>query len=289
MNKKFIIISAITAFLVIGFLIYLNISSRSEMQEMIEVYTEEKEQLNLEFQDLYLDYDSLKNQNTDLNDEIEKERERVAQLKEELKTVKATNARRIKELQQELTTMRTVMRSFVYQIDSLNLRNVQLTKENNTMRNQVAQVKQSNRELEQRNEALTEKVTIASRLEATGISALCLNYKDKKTSSADKVSKIKISFTLAKNVTATVGKKDIYVRITRPDGELLMHSKNDTFTYESATLNFSATRVIEYGGEEATYYIIYNVDSGELMSGQYEAELFCGGEMIGKCTFSIKG
>ena len=285
--KKTIIISAIAA-VIIGTLAVLYFQSRSEMEEMVEVFTEEKQTLMTEFQDLYLDYDSLKNQNTDLNDKLDLERERIAQLKEELQTVKATNARRIKELQAELTTMRTVMRSFVYQIDSLNQRNIQLTNENKDMRTKVAQVQQSYKQLEKEKESLNEQVVIASRLEASGIVAEGLTYKEKKTTNYKKVNKIKVSFKIAKNVTAKVGMRNIYLRITRPDNQLLMHSKSDTFTYESATLNYSAMRAVEYGGEEASYYIVYDVDSGELMEGTYDVEIFCDGERIGQKTFNLK-
>ena len=281
MNKKVIIISAIAA-AIIGALAYLYFDSRSEMQEMVEVFTEEKENLLNEYQDLYLDYDSLKNQNTDLSDKLELERERIAQLKEELQTVKATNARRIKELQEELTTMRTVMRSFVMQIDSLNQRNIQLSNENKDMRTKVAQVQQSYKQLEKEKETLSEQVTIASRLEANSISVEGLTYKEKKTTAYKKVTKIKVSFQIAKNGTAKVGMKNIYIRITRPDNHLLMHSKNDTFKYEDTNLNYSAMRAVEYGGEEASYYIIYDVDSGELMEGSYDVEIFCEGERIGQ-------
>jgi len=105
-DKKIITIISVSAILLIA-LGGLLIKSHSEMTEMVEVFTEEKETLLNEYQDLYLDYDSLRRYDTDLNDKLDQERERVALLQEELKTVKATNARRIKELQTELTTMRT--------------------------------------------------------------------------------------------------------------------------------------------------------------------------------------
>lgn len=258
------------------------------MTEMVEVFTEEKETLLNEYQDLYLDYDSLRRYDTDLNDKLDQERERVALLQEELKTVKATNARRIKELQTELTTMRTVMVSFVHQIDSLNQTNIRLTAENKEMRSQVAQVRQSYNALQDENRNLTEKVEIAARLEAKNINAIGLNFNEKKATSASKISKVKINFTLAKNVSAQVGMRTIYLRFTRPDGQLLMHSKDDTFKYEDAQINYSAKREVEYGGEDTDSYIVYQVDAGELMAGEYDIELFCGGEIIGKGTWSVK-
>lgn len=287
MDKKIITIISVSAILLIA-LGGLLIKSHSEMTEMVEVFTEEKETLLNEYQDLYLDYDSLRRYDTDLNDKLDQERERVALLQEELKTVKATNARRIKELQTELTTMRTVMVSFVHQIDSLNQTNIRLTAENKEMRSQVAQVKQSYNALQDENRNLTEKVEIAARLEAKNINAIGLNFNEKKATSASKISKVKINFTLAKNVSAQVGMRTIYLRFTRPDGQLLMHSKDDTFKYEDAQINYSAKREVEYGGEDTDSYIVYQVDAGELMAGEYDIELFCGGEIIGKGTWSVK-
>lgn len=287
-NKKNLIIIISIAVVAIISLLVLYLVNRSQMQEMVDVLSEEKTTLMTEFEELYLDYDSLNSNNDELNNRLEMERERVAQLTEELKTVKATNARRIKELQGELTTMRTVMRSFVRQIDSLNTINVQLTKENKDMRSKVAQINRENDNLMEQNSRLNEKVEIASRLETTSVSALGLTFKEKKATSAKRVSKIKVSFTIAKNVTAQVGMRNIYLRVTRPDGQLLMHSKDDLFDFEDSKINFSATRQVEYGGEETSSYVVYNVDAGELMEGEYSIELFCETGRMGSCNLKLK-
>ncbi|MCQ2204465.1 MAG: hypothetical protein MJZ15_08495 [Bacteroidales bacterium] len=266
----------------------LLIKSHSDMQEMVDVFTEEKENLLNDYQDLYLDYDSLRRYDTDLNEKLDQERERVAQLQEELKTVKATNARRIKELQGELTTLRTVMRTFVVQIDSLNQTNIRLTQENNEMKDQVARVKQSYNALQSQNQSLAQQVEIASRLEAKVTSTDGLTNKEKKTTSISKIAKVVVNFIIDKNVSAQVGMKKVYLRLTRPDGQLLMHSKDDLFKYEDSQINFSAMREVEYGGEETTSYIVYKVDSGELMAGTYDIEIFCQGERIAKGSWTIK-
>lgn len=266
----------------------LLIKSHFEMQEMEEVFTEEKENLLDEYQNLYLDYDSLKRYDTDLNDKLDQERERVVMLQEELKTVKATNARRIKELQGELTTLRTVMRSFVKQIDSLNQTNIRLTDENNAMKKQVAQVKESYNALANENKELSQQVEIAARLKGTVTSIEGLNSNEKKTTTLSKIIKVKINFNIAKNVSAQVGMKKVYLRLTRPDGQLLMHSKDDLFTYENTQINFSAMREVEYGGEDTSSYIVYKVDTGELMNGSYDIELFCDGNVMAKGSWKLK-
>ena len=285
MKKQNIIILVASAIIITLTILYF--TSRSEMAEMEEVFTEEKENLLTEYQDLYSDFDSLRSNNAELEQKIEMERERVAQLQEELRTTKVSNARRIKELQGELTTMRTVMRSFVVQIDSLNQTNAALRKENEGMKNQVAQARRTEAQLKEENAILSDQVSIAARLSTRNIAGYGLTNKDKKSSRIDNISKIKISFTIDKNITAQTGMRPIYIRIERPDGELLMHSKNDTFQFEDQQINYSARRDVEYGGEDTETYIIYNVDSGELMKGVYNVEIFSSGELIGSGSFTL--
>ena len=54
------------------------------------------------------------------------EQAKVQRLLEELRTVKATNAKEIARLKKELDTLRKIMRNYVAQIDSLNRENEQL-------------------------------------------------------------------------------------------------------------------------------------------------------------------
>lgn len=266
--------------------LYLN--SRSEMKEYVEVMTEEKMALTLDYQNLAVDYDSLKTNNSQLNEKLELERERVSNLLEELKSVKATNALKIREMKKELATLRTVMRSFVGQIDSLNQRNEMLTQENKDMRSKVTKIEDSYKVLEKQKETLAAKVEIASKLETSNVKGNGLTSTDKTTDRVNRSAKLQVCFDILKNVSAPVGNKTIYLRISRPDGALLMHSINDKFKFEDTQLNFSASRVVEYGGEDVNVCIFYNVDEGELLAGEYVAEIFADGNMIGGTKFRLK-
>ncbi len=287
MKKTYIIAGAGVGILIIVVLTVLLVRSNSQMSEMTEVFTEEREQLVTQYEDLQTEYVDLHSDNDSLENILTSQRARVEMLTQELKTLKASNARRIKELEGELTTLRTVMRSFLVQIDSLNQRNTALTKENTEIKSQLASASRKNESLKEQNATLNEKVTLASRLEAKDIEVVGLNNKERETDRIGKIAKLKVSFTLAKNISAEVGMIDVFLRITRPDGQLLMHSKSDTFKYEDSEINFSAKRAVEYGGEDTESYVVYTVDMGDLMEGTYEAELFAGGERIGSVTFKF--
>ena len=287
LTKKHIIIAASIFGVVVIVLVALLLRSNSQMDEMTEVFSEERQQLVADYEDLSVAYEGMHTENDSLDNLLGEQRARVEQLTEELKTLKASNARRIKELQGELTTLRTVMRSFIVQIDSLNATNNALRQQNTEMKDRLADVSREKANLQEQNESLSQKVSVAQRLEAVNVVATPLNAKGRKTSSLSKAAKIQVSFTLAKNISAEVGMRDIYLRITRPDGDVLFHSPNDTFSFEDADIKFSAKRSIEYGGEDTPASIYYDVEMGDLMAGQYDAELFADGAVIGRANFSV--
>ena len=180
------------------------------------------------------------------------------------------------------------MKSFVVQIDSLNQRNEELTQENRQYRKQYSNIQSEYKQLEKQKAALDEKVEIASQLESSGLVALGLNSKGKSTSKSKKVEKIKVCFTILKNLTANVGEKDVYVRILRPDESLLMKSAGDKFDYEGSQINYSASRKIEYGGKNLEVCVFYDSEEGELMPGEYLIHVFVDGNNVGSGPMELK-
>jgi predicted nucleic acid-binding Zn-ribbon protein len=286
-NKTIVIILVIAAAL-LALVTYMYFSNKKQMEGMVEQMTIEKTELTREFQNLALDYDSLQTNNDTINVLLTKERERISQLIEEIKTIKATNAAKIREYQKELTSLRSVMRNFVVQIDSLNSRNQELTAENKEVKNQMTRIKDSYQVLEKEKQTLAQKVEIASKLETRNIRVTGLNSKDKEVNKALRVQKIKVCFVVLKNITAPVGDKVVYLRIMRPDNALLMHSVDDVFTYEGSKINYSAKRTVEYGGKDVDVCIFYEAMEGELMAGFYTVDLFMDGQNVGTATFELK-
>lgn len=286
-NKRLYLIIGIIAAVLIAISVLFYIQNR-EMNTIVEQLNVEKTILTEEYQKLAFNYDSLHSDNDTLNLMLEMERERIAQLVEELKTLKATNTARIREFQKELTTLRGVLRTYIVQIDSLNQRNEVLTRENIEHRRRYTQIQSSFRELEEVKTTLQEKVTIASRLDVTNLMAEGLNPSGRKTDRSNRIAKIRVCFTVLKNVTAPVGMKDFYLRIERPDGQLLLHSLDDKFRHEDADINYSAMRSIEYGGEETDVCIFYDADAGELLSGEYIADVFADGFHLKSLRFTLR-
>lgn len=287
-QNKWVLRGLIALVVILLVVTILYIFQSRKMNEIVESLNIEKTILTEEYQDLVLNYDSLHSNNDTLNMMLEIERERISHLVEEIKTIKATNMSKIREFQKELTTLRTVLRTYIVQIDSLNTINKELTRENIEQKRQYTQIQSSYQKLEATKDELEKKVTIASQLETTNLTAEALTPSDRSTNRSSRAGKLKVCFTLLKNLTAPVGMKEVYIRIERPDGQLLMHSRNDLFKMDGSDINYSAKRTIEYGGENTDACIFYNVDTGELTEGEYTVDVFSDGFHIGKMKFNLK-
>lgn len=62
---------------------------------------------------------------------------------------------------------------------------------------------------------------MAAQLDATAISVEPRNKRGKTAKKVKDVKKIAISFTIVKNITAKTGERTLYIRIAKPDNDIL--------------------------------------------------------------------
>ena len=292
MNKKVFWVILILCLAVIGGLVYWNLSQHNELTELVEQMQIEKEELQEEYEDLAIQFDgyqSMDIRNDSLQDLLSREQQRVQDLLEELRQTKASNARKIAELKKELATVRSVMKDYVRQIDSLNATNQRLTAENKQYRAENKQVKEQNSQLASLNTQLTETVTRASMLEITSCTITTLNKNDHKTKMARHIRKLQFDFVVAKNITCPPGMKEVYARIMDPEGTLLGESEERMFPFESGEIPYSLMQPIEYTGEayEGTCYFALP-EGYEIGKGFFTIDFFIDGNLVGSFPFQMK-
>jgi chromosome segregation ATPase len=289
-NKPYLWIAvAIVLTLIVAAAVYYIFYQDKRMKEYQLQSELVKEELADEYNDLSNQYEGFKMtiRNDSLIAKLESEQMKVQRLQEELRTVKATNAKRINELMRELKTLRTIMQGYIQQIDSLNRINEQLTAENKTVTAKYNQVTQTVSQLSQEKAKLAETVQMASKLDASNISVIGLNKKNKSTNKIDKMDQIEVRFMINKNITAVAGDKTIYIRIQKPDDDVLVKSRSNVFIYENKEINFSAKRIIEYTGEEYPMSIYWQIEE-YLMPGTYRVDIFADGNRIGQKSFRLE-
>lgn len=280
--------------LVLGIALYFIISQQNEMNnfKMQVAIEEERRTLEAEYANLAFEYDQFEGSKMYINNDtlikqLENEKLKVQRLLEELRTTKASNAQRIEELKKELNTLRSVMKGYLIQIDSLNTLNKKLVKENKIVNSKYQEAAKTATLLQKDKEALTHKVTLASKLDAVGITVKTLNSKGKETSKIKKIEDIQVDFLIAKNVTAQPGERYVYARIVKPDSDVLIKNKNNTFAYEDSEINYSMRKLIAYDSEETPVDLHWKVEEF-LDPGTYRVEIFADGNMIGKKSFTIE-
>lgn len=286
-NKKLVIIIAALIVVVAG-VSFLAFNEFRKNREMTEVFAVEKEEMENEYSTFATQYDELQVQinNDSLREKLESEKLKTQRLLEELRQVKSSNAAEIIRLKKELKTVRAVLRSYVMQIDSLNRLNAALMVENQEVKSKYTAATAQINTLAAEKKNLNERVSLAAQLDATNISALPMNKRGKKARKVKDVNKIAISFTIVKNITAKTGNKTIYVRIAKPNNEILSKS-NTTFQYEDRQITYSIKKYIEYTGEEQSVTVYWDVEEF-LPSGTYNVYIFADGNMIGQNSFEME-
>ena len=289
-SLKIITISIIVVLvLVSGALIWINLRQKTEIKEIVEQMEFEKEQLEDEYEELAIQFDGYQTpdiHNDSLVQLLSQEKQRVQDLLEELRITKVTNARRIAELKKELATVRQVMVSYVHQIDSLDRTNKRLVKENLEVKQQYQEVARQAQQLEEERTQLAQVVSRASMLEISHFEMTALNKRDRKTSVYSQILKLQFDYTIARNVTNKPGLKTIYLRVTRPDGEVMQKNVNDVFAFENGEIAYSVSKDFEYEGEEVSgtmYWLVEEI----LQVGIYNADFFVDAELIGSFPFEI--
>jgi hypothetical protein len=279
-----IVIAALAVLiLVMGFFLYSYSTDLKKAEEANILLKEQKVELEIKLNGLIVEYDSLMTTNDSINRLLSAEQEKIRRL---LK-YRASDATKIKMYTKELETLREVMRSYIVQIDSLNMKNQELTAENVIVRTRLREVETDRDELSKRADLLNSQVQLASVLIAKNVVASPLNKSSKVKDKVSKVDKIRVCFTIRENSVAEPGPRDVYLRIIRPDDVVLATDANNMFEYNGEMIVYSAVRELEYENKDIDM-CIYWENAEALIPGIYTVILYADGYEIGYATFALK-
>jgi len=281
-NPVGMIVTSIILGLALIFLIYLYFDKKNKMVEMETALTQEKDSLATELRHMVVAYDTLKTSNDTLNAGLQKQKNKIVQLL----SVSASNVQLIKKYRSEITTMREIMKSYIVQIDSLNTKNKMLASENTEIKQQITQVQNTNSELSKVKEELSNKVEVASIIQAKDIVAVSLNKKQKVTTRINLLDKLRICFTLRENPLAKAGQKDVYMRVIRPDSLVITSSPDNLFDYKGNKIIYSANRQIDYLNQDIEMCIFLD-NTKDFIIGNYSVELYLENNIIGRTNFML--
>ena len=258
-----------------------------EIEELRQLAELDKREMENQYAEFAVQYAELKKsvQNDSLAALLDKEQKRAEQLLKELKNVKASSSAEILRLKKELATVRAVLKDYIRQVDSLQRLNIALVSERDKALEEAARTRKENTEITEQREQLKEKVEIAAQLNATGISISPLKKNGKNAKKSKDIKMFSIDFTVTRNVTAATGNRMVYVRLMKPNNQIV--NPTGQFNYENRSIDYSAAKSIEYDGSELQLQLYVPVQE-YLSPGTYHAYIFIDGQMIGSGSVELK-
>ena len=298
MNKKVIISAAcLVVGVVLGCLVWMLVRQNRATQEATQQIAElqlmnEQLQLTNEYDELSASFTQHEGQmvlfnNDSIRAEYEAAKNKVEELRQELKRRDKLSSERIAQLQAEIATLKQIMRHYVEQINELNQQNQELRQKNETLEQQNNQLSSQVQSTARETKVLTEKMVLAEKLNVSSVSLTALKGNGKNEKNITKAKQLMVTFTIPQNNSTPVGKKTIYLRITSPEGHLLS-GNGIHFTFEGATLEASAQKVVEYEGQEIAGVKIYWDVNATLNPGSYRVELFADNYRLASRNFEMK-
>lgn len=275
-----------------GFLIWQNIQLKEVIVEKEIVYVDvatERDNVKAELEEMLAQYNNLETTNGQIRAELEAEKAKIEELLKNIKNKDWT----IHKLKKETETLRTIMKGFVVQIDSLNTVNKELRAEKEVVQGELKSERDKTENLTKEKENLTNKVTIASYLKTVGLKSYGVKVKGdntgKENDRAKRIEKIRTEFTVLKNEITPPGDKWIYIRILAPDGKVLSEKTDDSnkFEFNGVKGLYSSKKQINYQNQEVQVTIDWKKIE-EFPIGEYNVEIYADGVDIGKTKFTLK-
>lgn len=283
-----------------GYLLYNNnkqeVLNTSNQQQIAKI-SDEKSDLQNNFDATLVRLDSISGNNTELSGKLTARNSEISKLKNEIRGIlnkkNATTA--------ELTRAKTLIAELNEKLSGLEEEVAKLTQENQTLTTEKTVLTQEKDKLNvdlqtttTAKQELEKKVDVASTLNASNIAITPVNErkngKEKVTATAKRVDKLVISFDVDNRI-AQSGQTEVFVCITSPDGKSVSVPAlgSGTFTTrEEGDKVFTAKVAVDIeSGKKKPVQFAWKQNS-DFQRGAYKIEIFHNGFKIGEGVKELK-
>lgn len=284
-----------------GYIIYdkNNVKEKDVQQEnLIASTSSERDELQKELEDAAMRYDMLKSSNTKLDSTITARDKEIAEKRvriQQLLNKANASADELREAKMLIASLNVDIEGYKNQIEILQGEKIQLTAEKAkvTQERDVAR-----KEYDSATVVIKEKedlLNVGSTLHASNFSITGINEKrggkEKTTSTAKRVDKLRISFDLDENLIAQSGKKEIYVCITAPDGTPVAVEAlgSGTFSTRDGQQKFYTQKLeVTYTQNKRQNVSFDWKQNSNFAVGNYKIEVFNNGFKVGEAIRPLK-
>ncbi len=257
-----------------------------------------KNDLQRELNEAVMNLDMLKSTNAKAEELLKTKDKDIEDLKHRIQTIindkKATGAQ-LAEAKKLIKQLKGNIEMYAAEIEKLKNENVQLTEEKRVITVERDVVRKN---FDSAKTVISQKESIidigstlhASNLNVTGIKERN-NGKEKETTTAKRVDKLKISFELDENRITQSGLKEIYVNIIAPDGSVIVLPEAGAakFVTREGVEKVATKKVqIDYKQGERKQVQIELAKAQNFIPGDYKIEIYNNGFKIGEAVRSLK-
>jgi predicted nucleic acid-binding Zn-ribbon protein len=261
-------------------------------QATIAKVTDEKSEIQQNFDDALTRLDSVSGLNNQLEGQLTERSSEISRLKTEIRGIlnkKNATAAELSRAKQLIGDLNTKIAGLEQEVTRLTGENAQLNTDLTAEKGKTNQLSSDLSSTTTAKEALEKKVEVASTLNASNISITPVDEKkggkEKVTSTAKRVDKLTIAFDVDNRI-AQSGTTDVYVRVTTPDGKAV---NNGMFTTrEDGDKSYAFKMPIRYESGKKSHIEYPWKQDDDFQRGNYKIEVYHNGFKIGESTRELK-
>jgi hypothetical protein len=283
-----------------GYLLYNNNKQeqvQQTQQTQIAKVTDEKGQIQKNFDDALVRLDSLTTTNSKLQASLNSSNSDIAKKKVEIRSIlnkKNATAAELSKAKQLITDLNGKISDLEKQVTELTSQNTQLTADKTQLTQDKEKLTTDLQTTTTAKQDLEKKVDVASTLNANNITITPIhdkkNGKEKVTTTAKRVDKLVISFDV-NNRIAQAGQTDVYVSIIGPDGQPIsvpaLGSGTFTTREEGDKIYTAKVAVDIEAGKTKPVQFAWKQNS-DFQKGVYKISIYHNGFKIGEGSKELK-
>jgi len=269
-----------------------------QKETMIASTSSQRDELQKELEDAAMRYDILKSNNTKLDSTITAKDRDIAEKRTRIQSLlnKANaTAAELGEAKRLIASLNGDLEGYQARVEMLEGEKIQLTKEKQAV---TEQRDVARREYDSANVVIKEKedlLNVGSTLQASNFSIVGVEEKrsgkEKSTSTAKRVDKLRISFDLNENLIAQSGAKEIFVCITAPDGTPVAVEAlgSGTFSTRDGQQKFYTQKLnVNYTQNKKQTVTFDWKQNTNFSVGNYKIEVYNNGFKVGEASRPLK-
>jgi uncharacterized protein (DUF3084 family) len=285
-NSSLKAVIIILSILLVGSLAWMyKMSTDSEKTET--TLLSEKDQLIKDLEKAKADYDAAIADNSGLKDELVAERAKIEDLLEKIKKSEGDKAS-LEKYKKDYFKLKGDLDRLIAENNKLKGENESLTVQRDSLGNELTSSRAYNDSVVGQNNALSEKVTKAEKLQILNVKTNAYKQRSSgklvETEKARRVDVIEIAFTIVANEIAASGNKTYYIQVIDPKNNVIGDKATEIFGDYNLTYSFITNAIYE----NKTMEVKEKISGKDFEKGLYHVNVFDKGTNVASTTFTLK-